>query len=150
MISIWNRSPNRSQSKVSSYLNLSQPMSPTPITSSHSAVPAHEYVLRENMIAQFTLQVSSVTPCPLGVSVVLATNFFMSSKVFNNLLEEILAVYQVGFWRKLLLNSLVCHICESVLMPERALACLPHFSTNVTEFSTTPIDCQYMRTSVEK
>ena len=69
------------------------------------------------MIAQFTLQVSSVTPCPLSVSVVLTTNVFMPSKMLNNLIEEVLPVQYVGIWRKFLLNGLVCHVCEPMLIP---------------------------------
>jgi hypothetical protein len=68
---------------------------------------------------------------------VFTTNLFMLSKAFDYAFKHIQTICNIGIRRKLLINSLICHIREPVLVPEGTIACLPSstLAHNITKLS---------------
>lgn len=101
------------------------------------------------MTAEFALQASTIAPNPLGVSMMLATDFFVLSKILDYPVECTHTVHSIGTWRKLLLDSLICRILESVFEPEGTVACFPDFPADIAELCSTPVNCQCRSSGIE-
>lgn len=89
------------------------------------------------MVADLTLQTSSLTENPLRVPVVLAAVVLMLLQAIDYPVKCDLADLVIGVGRDLLMYRPICHFFEPVLVPKWALACFPNQATHIAKFAAT-------------
>lgn len=70
------------------------------------------------MIADFTLQITSIPPSPLRVPVMLTSNLLVSAQVLYDPIKNALTHSGICVRFNLIIDGLVGHLYQPVLVPE--------------------------------
>ncbi|KAL5357477.1 hypothetical protein BJX96DRAFT_16893 [Aspergillus floccosus] len=119
-------------------------MSPAAITSPHAAVLTYKYVCMHVRVTNFAAQ-PSISPSPLGMSVVLTANILMVQQILSDPGGGVTALVNIRVWCDFLFNRLIHHGDEPVFVPKGTVTSLPGLAAHVTEFLAATIDSQFNR-----
>lgn len=115
----------------------------TAVTSLYPTIFVYKDILKQYIVAKFALQAAIIALSPLRVPVVLTTNLFILSEIFDYLIKSVLMLSSIGIQRQLFVDGLICHIGESFLIPKKTIVYLLYLTTDIAELISISVKIEY-------